>query len=134
MVNETKNNSNKNKPEADALLDYIPIVNILKQAKDFFDLLQELKEEVAVPELSFKQLLKEVMDKQPDDDSVEYASAIRRKTAEGKLKIFVVYLDEHKKPVMASKQGENYSFAINTKGIDAELNDMFGNKDIIIFE
>ena len=86
-----------------------------------------------LPVLSYRRLIDDMVTFKPEDEKIKAAVAVKEVKPDGVFKINVVYLDAENNPIWNDGKGRDYSFAISAQKLDDELNQAFGDKNVIIF-
>ena len=84
--------------------------------------------------VTYSGLVAELISNKPDDSEIVKGAVIRKIIAPNRIELTVLYLDVNNEPVWGNDPKKPYGFIKRTKECDIELNSMFQDKDLIIFE
>ena len=86
-----------------------------------------------LPVLTYRRLIDDMVTFKPEDEKIKAAAAVKEVKTDGTIKISIVYLDAENNPVWDDGKKNDYSFAISAKKLDDELTQIFGDKNMILF-
>ena len=84
--------------------------------------------------LTYKDVIEDLVKKKPNDPAIKKGAAMKKQQSDGQIEVTILYLDANNEPVWGKDENNMYGCRIITKQLDTELLNMFGDKDIIIFE
>jgi len=84
--------------------------------------------------LTYKDVINDVVSNRPNNPLIKKAAVLKKQTADGEITVTICYLDKDNEPVWGDDPQNPNGCTIMTKQLDTELQEMFGEKDVIIFE
>lgn len=86
-----------------------------------------------LPVLTYRRLIDDMVTFKPNDERIKAAAAVKEVKPDGVIKVNIVYLDAENQPLWDNGQKTDYSFAISAQKLDDELNQAFGDNNMIMF-
>ncbi len=94
--------------------------------------IKQIKDKVTeMKTLSYDVLMEMVVKEKPDDERVVAAAILREKKGEV-TKISVVYLNSKNQPIFGDGNGKDYGFSLQSALVNPDIDDLFGDKDLVL--
>lgn len=94
--------------------------------------IRQIKEKVKeINTLSYDVLMDMVVKDKPDDERVVAAALLREKKGDI-TKISIIYLNRKNEPIFGDGNGKEYGFSMQSALINPDVDDLFGDKDLVL--
>lgn len=120
------------------MVDPVLVMQAAKKVWDFCnktevkDFIKQIKDKVnEMKTLSYDILMDMVVKERPDDERVVAAALLREKKG-NVTKISIIYLNGKNEPVFGDGNGKDYGFSLQSTQVNPDVDDLFGDKDLVL--
>ena len=109
------------------------IKGIMTSLKSCWQFLQNLRASTT-QRITYAGLISDIVKNKPNDPYIKRCSVIRNQNTDGTTELMIVYLDDLNQPVWGPDPRNPFGWNMKTRELDFELEDAFGNNNMLILD